>query len=71
MRWIRVLSLVTWECIRNRTPENGVCTKDVICDDMRLNGFEVEKKFSRWLGKLVDTRIVFVEGDRVKLGIEI
>jgi hypothetical protein len=35
---------------------------------MRLKGFDVDKKFGRWLGKLEDAGVIFIEKDVVKLG---
>lgn len=43
----------------------------MIRDDMRLKGFDVDKKFSRWLGKLVDSEVVFVEGNFIRVNIEV
>ena len=60
-----------WECIRNRTQENVTCSKAVIRNDLRAKGLDVDKKFWRWLGKLVDAGIVFVEGDVVHVIVDI
>ena len=55
--------IALWECIRNRTQDNESCTKAMIRDDMRLKGFDVDKKFSRWLGKLIRDDIINTEGE--------
>ncbi len=63
--------IVLWECIRNPTQENGTCSKTVIRDDMRLKGFDVDKKFSRWLGKLEYAGVIFVEGERINSNVKV
>lgn len=64
--------IALWECIRNRTQENEVCTKAHIRNDLRAIGLDVDKKFTRWLSKLVDAGVIFVEEDivRVDIGIQ-
>lgn len=57
--------IALWECIRSRTQENCSCSKAVIRDDMRLKGFDVDKKFSQWLGKLVDVGIVVLAKEQI------
>lgn len=62
---------LAWEYIRSRTQENGTCTKKIIRDDLRSMGLDVDKKFGRWLSKLEGAGIIFIEGDIIKIDIEI
>lgn len=63
--------IALWECIRNRTQENDSCTKAIIRDDLRAMGLDVDKKFSRWLSKLIDAGVILIEEDVIRVDIEI
>ncbi|MFP1773965.1 integrase domain-containing protein [Lonsdalea quercina] len=41
-----------WQAIRFRTSNGEGCTRSLVRDDMRAMGFDVNKKFTRWLDKL-------------------
>lgn len=53
------------KCIRSRMQKNCSCSKAVIRDDMRLKGGDVDKKFSRWLGKFISGGMIKTEDDMV------
>ncbi len=44
---------------------DGVCTKSQLRQDLRTLGLNVDKKFTRWLDKLVNTGLVTVSGETV------
>lgn len=57
--------IALWKCIRNRTQENETCSKAVIRDDLRTIGFDVDKKFSRWLNKLEGSGLIFINRELI------
>ncbi|WP_213991236.1 helicase RepA family protein [Sodalis sp. dw_96] len=57
--------IALWQCIRGRTVNDGVCTKSQLRQDLRTLGLNVDKKFTRWLDKLVNTGLVTVSGETV------
>lgn len=61
--------IALWECIRNRTQENGTCSKAVIRDDLRAMGLDVDKKFTRWLRKLETAGMIIVQEGNIEIRI--
>jgi len=57
--------IALWECIRNRTQENDSCSKAIIRNDLCAMGLDVDKKFSRWLGKFINGGMIKTEGNMV------
>ncbi|MBN3065165.1 hypothetical protein H5A21_14010 [Pectobacterium aquaticum] len=41
------------------------CTRSLVRDDMRAMGFDVNKKFTRWLDKLEKDGLIAFEGERI------
>ncbi|WCG84985.1 AAA family ATPase [Pectobacterium sp. A5351] len=54
-----------WQAIRSRTANGEGCTRSLVRDDMRAMGFDVNKKFSRWLDKLEKDGLIAFEGERI------
>ena len=51
-----------WRCINQRISQNKPCTRALLREDLRAKGINVEKKFSRWLEKLIREGLIFVNG---------
>nr|WP_254711394.1 helicase RepA family protein [Pantoea cypripedii] len=58
--------LALWQAIRKRTANGEPCTRALLRDDMRKMGFDVSKKFNRWLEKLVREGLVICDGEHVR-----
>ncbi|WP_416413235.1 helicase RepA family protein [Pantoea sp. App145] len=58
--------LALWKAIRLRTANGKPCTRALLRDDMRKMGFDVSKKFNRWLEKLVRDGLVICDGEHVR-----
>ncbi|EJD7270738.1 AAA family ATPase [Klebsiella pneumoniae] len=54
-----------WQAIRSRTGSSDSCTRARVRDDMRAMGFDVAKKFTRWLDKLEKDGLIALDGDRI------
>ncbi|GLY60773.1 MULTISPECIES: Cro/Cl family transcriptional regulator [Pectobacterium] len=54
-----------WQAIRSRTANGEGCTRSLVRDDMRAMGFDVNKKFTRWLDKLEKDGLIAFEGERI------
>ncbi|MCI4005057.1 helicase RepA family protein [Dickeya dianthicola] len=54
-----------WEAIRSRTASGDGCTRALVRDDMRAMGFDVSKKFTRWLDKLVKDDLIALDGENI------
>ncbi len=54
-----------WEAIRSRTASGDGCTRALVRDDMRAMGFDVSKKFTRWLDKLVRDDLIALDGENI------
>lgn len=54
-----------WQAIRSRTASGDCCTRSLIRDDMKAMGFDVSKKFARWLDKLVKDGLIAFDGDSI------
>lgn len=59
--------LALWQCIHQYTQQSGQCSKAQLRDAMRARGFDVDKKFSRWLDKLAGTGLFHIEGEQIVL----
>lgn len=57
--------LALWQCIRQHTQQSGRCGKAQLRDAMRARGFEVDKKFSRWLDKRAGAGLLRIEGEQI------
>jgi putative DNA primase/helicase len=58
--------MALWQAIRKRTANGEPCTRALLRDDMRKMGFDVSKKFNRWLEKLVRDGLVICDGEHVR-----
>ncbi len=54
-----------WQAIRSRTGNGEGCTRSLVRDDMRAMGFDVNKKFTRWLDKLEKDGLIAFDGERI------
>ncbi|WP_238550849.1 helicase RepA family protein [Dickeya chrysanthemi] len=54
-----------WQAIRSRTANGEGCTRSLVRDDMRAMGFDVNKKFSRWLDKLEKDGLIAFDGESI------
>ena len=54
-----------WQAIRSRTAKGESCTRAVLRDDMKAMGFDVSKKFSRWLDKLAKDNLITLRGEEI------
>lgn len=54
-----------WQAIRSRTANGEGCTRSLVRDDMRAMGFDVNKKFTRWLDKLEKDGLIAFDGERI------
>lgn len=54
-----------WQAIRSRTASGDSCIRTLIRDDMKAMGFDVSKKFTRWLDKLVKDGLIVFDGDSI------
>lgn len=57
--------IALWQAIRSRTGSGDSCTRSLVRDDMRAMGFDVAKKFTRWLDKLEKDGLIAVDGERI------
>lgn len=55
-----------WQAIRSRTANGEACTRALVRDDMRAMGFDVAKKFTRWLDKLEKEGRVIIDGEDIR-----
>lgn len=55
------------QCIHQRVSQNKVCTRALIRDDLRARGLNVDKKFSRWLEKLLREQLIVLDGEHIRL----
>jgi len=55
-----------WQAIRSRTANGDACTRALVRDDMRAMGFDVSKKFTRWLDKLEKEGRVICDGEHIR-----
>ena len=51
--------------ICSRTAKGESCTRAVLRDDMKAMGFDVSKKFSRWLDKLEKDNLITLRGEEI------
>ncbi|ORM92764.1 hypothetical protein HA50_05095 [Pantoea cypripedii] len=58
--------LALWKAIRLRTAYGEPCTRTLLRDDMRKMGFDVSKKFNRWLEKLKKEGLIICDGEHVR-----
>lgn len=56
-----------WRCINQRISQNKPCTRALLRDDLRAKGINVEKKFSRWLEKLLREQLIVLDGEQIRL----
>lgn len=56
-----------WRCINQRISQNKPCTCTLLRDDLRAKGINVEKKFSRWLEKLLREQLIVLDGEQIRL----
>ncbi|MEI7161296.1 helicase RepA family protein [Pectobacterium versatile] len=54
-----------WQAIRSRTANGEGCTRSLVRDDMRAMGFDVNKKFTRWLDKLEKDGLIAFDGESI------
>lgn len=54
-----------WQAIRSRTASGDSCTRTLVRDDMKAMGFDVSKKFARWLDKLEKDGLIVFDGERI------
>lgn len=52
-------------CIQRRISQNQPCTRTLLRDDLRTKGMNADKKFSRWLDKLLRERLIVLKGEQV------
>lgn len=57
--------IALWQSIRSRTASGDGCTKSLVRDDMRAMGFDVSKKFTRWLDKLETEGLISIDGEDI------
>ncbi|EOA1825149.1 helicase RepA family protein [Raoultella planticola] len=57
--------IALWQAIRSRTGSGDSCTRSLVRDDMRAMGFDVAKKFTRWLDKLEKDGLIALDGERI------
>lgn len=57
--------IALWQSIRSRTASGDGCTKSLVRDDMRAMGFDVSKKFTRWLDKLETEGLISIDGEHI------
>ncbi|CNG98151.1 putative regulatory prophage protein [Yersinia enterocolitica] len=57
--------IALWQSIRSRTASGEACTKSLVRDDMRGMGFDVAKKFTRWLDKLEIDGLIHIDGENI------
>ncbi|EKN3336997.1 helicase RepA family protein [Yersinia enterocolitica] len=57
--------IALWQSIRSRTTSGEACTKSLVRDDMRGMGFDVAKKFTRWLDKLEIDGLIHIDGENI------
>lgn len=57
--------IALWQSIRSRTASGETCTKSLVRDDMRGMGFDVAKKFTRWLDKLEIDGLIHINGENI------
>ncbi len=57
--------IALWHSIRSRTASGEACTKSLVRDDMRGMGFDVAKKFTRWLDKLEIDGLIHIDGENI------
>jgi putative DNA primase/helicase len=58
--------IALWESIRSRTASGDACTKSLVRDDLRAMGFDVGKKFTRWLDKLESEGLISIDGENIR-----
>ncbi|MBF0035079.1 AAA family ATPase [Citrobacter freundii] len=56
-----------WQCISQRINQNKPCTRALLRDDLRARGMNVDKKFSRWLEKLLREQLIILDGEQIRL----
>lgn len=56
-----------WKCINQRISRNQSCTRALLRDDLRARGMNVDKKFSRWLEKLLREQLIVLDGEEIRL----
>ncbi|OMQ21303.1 DNA primase [Serratia oryzae] len=54
-----------WQAIRSRTASGDSCTRALVRDDMKAMGFDVSKKFARWLDKLEKDGLIAFDGEHI------
>lgn len=54
-----------WQAIRSRTASGDSCTRALVRDDMKAMGFDVSKKFTRWLDKLEKDGLITLDGEHI------
>lgn len=54
-----------WQAVRSRTASGEACTRTLVRDDMKAMGYDVSKKFTRWLEKLEKDGLVICEGEHI------
>ncbi len=54
-----------WQAIRSRTASGDSCTRTLVRDDMKAMGFDVSKKFARWLDKLEKDGLIAFDGEHI------
>ena len=57
------------EYILNNIQDNDSCSKTIIHNDLCSMRNDVGKKSAQWLSKLVDAKLVFIEGHVIKVDI--
>ncbi|CNI30663.1 putative regulatory prophage protein [Yersinia aldovae] len=57
--------IALWQSIRSHTASGETCTKSLVRDDIRGMGFDVAKKFTRWLDKLEIDGLIHIDGENI------
>ncbi len=56
-----------WKCINRRISRNQSFRRALLRDDLRARGMNMDKKFSRWLEKLLREQLIVLDDEEIRL----